>query len=280
MRNVLRLLAIAPLLASLLCCAPASPSHGIWQGDGTAVAAFDAHSDGAEPFTVQVVFPATSDGAPRPGPFPGAVLIPGGGLGPEHYLWLARALAQGGYVVAVPEEPSDLAILDRQRAAVAHDLLRSDRGLLKGLVTDRVAVMGHSLGGVVAANQAIDGPFSALVLLASYPAASDPVERIRIPSLAVAGLADCQALPADVEAGWKRLPSPSVLVELGGVSHLQFTDDDRPDRASCAPGVDLETAHARIAASVLPFLDFALRGDRGALDRLEQGAYQIAVEAR
>lgn len=268
------------LLAGLLGCAPASPERGSWLGDGTAVATFDAHSDGAEPLEIQVIFPASSDGAPRGTSLPGAVLLADSGRGPDDYHALARALARSGFAVALPELPLGHASLDRQRAEVARALLRSDRGLLKGLVAEQVAVLGHGEGGVAAANQAIGGQFSALVLLAAAPDAGDAVEKLTVPSLVVAGLADSESPRAQLEDGWKRLPAPSLLAELGGVSHAQFTDDDRDDLAHCPPGLGLDAAHAQLANVVTLFLEFALKGDRGALQVLEQGGPNLSVEAK
>jgi pimeloyl-ACP methyl ester carboxylesterase len=227
--------------------------------NGVARADFDARSDGT-PYTVSVSFPAQADGSPKPGAKPGVVLIPGGLVDYGHYLWLADALAARGYVVGVPEEPHDLAALDTNRTEGTRALLRSNRGLLANLVNTHIAVMGHSLGAVVAAQGAVDGQFGALVLLAGYAADSDDVEGLTIPSLSLAGRADCDAKLADVQKGWERLPSPTFLVVVDGMTHYQFTDSQAQDEGKCTPGISLDQAHATIASTVGDFLDGAIGG--------------------
>ncbi|MBS2030062.1 MAG: hypothetical protein JST54_19325 [Deltaproteobacteria bacterium] len=268
------------LLCGALACAPESPDRGTYLGDGTALATFAAHGDGAEPFDVDVVFPSQANGAPQPGPFPGAVILPDDGVDRTSYRWLAQALAKQGFVVAMPEMSLGKASVDPDRANVSHDLLRSDRGLLKGLITNRVALLGHGAGGETALHQAVNGPFQALVLLANAPVSGDEAEKVGAVSLVVVGTSDCALSLADAQAGWSRLPSPSVFVQVVGATHTQFTDDDSADRADCEPGTSLQAAHQNIATAVAEFLRFALESDQAALGALEEGTADLSVETR
>ncbi|MFN7132276.1 MAG: alpha/beta hydrolase, partial [Myxococcales bacterium] len=204
--------------ALLAACAPTGPTEGAALRPGVAVATFVARTAGGEPFEVDVFFPADGE-RPSGEAHPALVLLPGGLVRRERYGWLGVELAARGFVVAVPEPPYRLAILDPNRVEATAALLRSGRGLLAGLVGERIAVAGHSLGGVVATAAALRGGFSALVLLASYPAEGDPVERLAVPSLSLAGERDCEAVQADVRAGWQRLPAPTALAVLSGVTH-------------------------------------------------------------
>lgn len=269
-RLLLPLLLPALLLAA---CEADSPERGEVVSAGVAHATFGARSGGFEPFDVVVAFPAEADGTPlrADAARPGVVLVPGGLVDRDRYLWLADALALRGYVVAVPEASYELALLDEGRIDDTRALLRSGRGLLRKLVGEKVAVMGHSLGAVVAADQALEGQWSALVLLAGYAQEGTKWVGARsIPSLTLAGKKDCSAALATVEAGWARLPSPAFFTTLEGVTHYQFTDSQAEDEPDCAPAIPIETAHSRIAVQVGDFLDGALRSDARAWDRLTQ----------
>jgi len=268
------------VLSGALACAPASPDHGAPNGDGTALATFDAHSDGAEPFSVDVLFPAQSNGAAQPGPFPGAVLLADDGVDPSSYRWLGQALAEQGFVVALPGLSLGKASVDPERANVSRDLLLSNRGLLKGLVTDRVALLAHGASGETALHQAVNGPFNALGLLATAPQSGDEAEKLGVPSLVVVGTSDCALSSADAHQGWSRLPSPSVFVQLAGATHAQFTDDESADLADCEPGTSLQLAHADIAAAVGDFLRFSLSNDATSLEALQGDTFGVTVESQ
>ena len=94
-------------------------------------------------------------------PWPLVVLSPGFAMGTTAYAWLAERLASHGFVVAAPEHREALgpsmadfgrALVDRPddvRALLDH--LASGAGpVTAALDLDRVAVVGHSLGGFTA----------------------------------------------------------------------------------------------------------------------------------
>ncbi|HEX5748028.1 MAG TPA: alpha/beta fold hydrolase [Archangium sp.] len=275
------------LLVSLVfalsgCALPAPGSGKVLRTGPTPVseAFFEVRARHTDLVSVRVLFPSDTEGHPaRPtdgAPLPALVLVHGGLVPPEDYLWLAESLAARGYVVAMPSHPLDLALSAIDNGHFARELLTSppEGSLLEGLVhPSRIAVAGHSLGGVVSAKLALDGGFAALVLLASYP---DPADAERIPSLSVpslslAGELDCLSELPRVREDASRLPAPSVLAVLQGVTHFQFTSSDRRDvEDGCAPTLPLGTAHERITEVLSRFLDAALTGQGTGADAIRQ----------
>ena len=244
-------------------CGLAAPDRGTVLSPGVGHAVFEARSNATDLVDVRVVYPANDDGTAQAGPFPAVIFVQGGLVETGRYLWQAEALARAGYGVALPEHPLDLAIMSAENGAAARRLLVDPpaRSVLSGLVdSSRIGAAGHSLGGVVATKVALLGGFKALVLEASYPDEADraAVAALTIPSLSLAGRADCSAKLADVTARWELLPSPTALVVLDGVTHYQFTDSDREDAKRSCTGGTLEDAHARIVGALTAFLETAL----------------------
>ncbi len=85
------------------------------------------------------------------------------------------------------------------------------------------AVGGHSLGGSMAAQYALDHPAAVkgLVFWASYPAAS-LADRRDLAILSVAGSRDGLATPAVIEGNKSLLPPTTVYVTIEGGDHAQF----------------------------------------------------------
>lgn len=261
------------LLFSVLCvlaaCGLEAPARGEYLGGtplGVARARFEVRVRHVDLLPVDIFFPAQPDGTAvaEEGGRAGLVFIQGGAVDAEDYHWQAQRLAAAGYVVAVPDVRSELALFsvndgDAARALLAEPPVGS---VLEGLVdAQRVAVAGHSLGGVVAGKLAMSGGFHALVLQASYTDGADDARlpELGMPVLSLAGGADCSARPEAVRAGYRKLPSPAGWVMLPGVTHYQFTSDDGPDRArGCRAGVTLEQAHEAIGRVTGAFLGQAL----------------------
>lgn len=261
MRPALLLLALASTA-----CGLAAPRAGTPVTADVARAVFEVRASGTDLVPTTVLYPAHADGTPRPGPHPAVVFIQGGFVATGRYEWLAEQLAQRGFVVALPENLLGLAFFSVDFGQAARRLLAEPPpgSLLEGLVDPaRVAVAGHSLGSVVATKLALSGGFAAVALQAGYPDGADVprLPGLGVPSLSLAGAGDCQAKEAPVREGWARLPGPSALVVLEGVSHFQFTRDDAEDvRRGCPPAAALGDAHARIVQAMTAFLDDALRG--------------------
>ena len=109
------------------------------------------------------------DGAMQPGLHPLVVLSHGYGGNWTNQMWLAAELVRHGYVIAAPNhpgtttrdmDPSEGAKLWQRPRDIAHviDALIADPAL--GVAADRIAVIGHSLGGWTAI-EAAGGRFDA-----------------------------------------------------------------------------------------------------------------------
>ncbi|MFL5354716.1 alpha/beta fold hydrolase [Archangium sp.] len=276
------LLLLCLWLALSGCALPAPDSGTLLRSSPTPVstALFQVRARHTDLVPVRVVFPSDSQGRPSRPPdgsrLPALVFVHGGLVPPEDYLWLAEALATRGYVVALPSHPLGLALSATDNGHFARELLVSPPGgsLLQGLVDpSRIAVAGHSLGGVVATKLALDGGFAALALLASYPDSADAgrLPSLSVPSLSLAGELDCSAPLPRVRDEASRLPPPSVLAVLQGVTHYQFTASDQKDlEDGCTPALPLDTAHERIAEVLSRFLLAALAGQGTGADDLRQ----------
>jgi dienelactone hydrolase len=231
---------------------------------GVALAEFEVRATGTDLVKVSVYFPANEDGSPRPGPAPGVVFIQGGFVSTARYSWQAIALAEAGYVVAVPENALQLAFFTVDYGQAARALLAKPPAgsLLEGLVDpQRIAVAGHSLGSVVALKLALQDGFAAVVVEAGFPDTADlsKLPGFTRPSLSLAGELDCSAKLADVRKGWDSIPTSTAFVVLPGVTHFQFTNSDDEDvKRKCVPQASLGDAHELMRGALLGFLAAAL----------------------
>ena len=273
------------LIVTASACGLSSPQLGQVVSPGVAEALFEHRAGGTDLVRTRVVFPSTDQGAPIGGALPAVIFIQGGLVPDARYRWWAEEIARAGYVVALPSHDFSLAIFSIDNGTSARALLADPpNSLLTGLVDPKkIAVAGHSLGGVVASKLALQGGFSALLLQASLPEASDvePLSRLKHPSLSMAGEKDCSASLLSVTAGASKLASPTAFVVLQGVTHYQFTDSDAEDVSrGCASGVDLQTAHQRIVDVSLAFLSAALSTQPSTGEANLRAISGISVDAR
>jgi predicted dienelactone hydrolase len=102
--------------------------------------------------------PVIRDAEPVPGPHPLVVLSHGYGGSWRNLAWLAADLVHAGYVVAAPDHPgtttfdmrkSDAVELWRRPGDLSRtiDALLDNADLTGGVASDRIAAIGHSLGG-------------------------------------------------------------------------------------------------------------------------------------
>lgn len=251
-------------MVAISACALPAPQTGELVTQSVAVARFETRINGTDLVPVTVYFRAAPDGRPEPGPKPGVVLIQGGFVETRRYSWLAEALADEGFVVAVPENELMLAFFSVGAGEAARRLLVEppEGSLLDGLIDpSRIAVTGHSLGSVVAMKLALDGKFAAVALQAGFPDTADDskLPSFTKPSLSLAGELDCSAKLDGVKDGWAKLSSPTALVVLPGVTHYQFTNDDAEDvKRACTPSATLADAHVGMRRALVGFLRAAL----------------------
>ena len=152
---------------------------------------------------------------------PTAVLVfyPGGHVDARAYATYARDVAQQGNAVALAKMPLSLAVL---KPNAADELLGAPE--LAG--TDRWAIGGHSLGGVMAARYAASNPdeIDGLVLLASYPDSAADLSASPIAVASVTGTVDGVLNREAWGAAKSLLPSGTAFVSIEGGNHAQFGD--------------------------------------------------------
>ena len=219
-----------------------------------------------------IVLPSDDSGLPAEVGAPTVVFVQGGLVGVDRYRWLYMHLASRGYAVVAPHHTFNLAILGIGNAVDAFAGARSDPDLGQW-IGDSAAVGGHSLGGVVAVkNWLVDDTFSAVMLLASYPAAGDdPTERAGAPVLSIAGTTDRKAPQAEVEAGFERFADPRYLAMVDDLNHYGWTDGaSEKELSSDGETVALEADRIAALDVIDTFLDASLLHDPAASDRLEQ----------
>ena len=253
---------------------------------------WEVRANGTDLVPMTVFFPATDEGFANGTGLPALVYVQGGAVDPARYSWQAIELAKRGYVVAMPRHPLDLAFFaadfgqTARRALVAPETagVFTTKPVLDGVVDPgRIAVAGHSLGGVVTMKLALAGGFQAAVVQASY---SDPADDAKLPALSIptmylAAQGDCMAKEQQVRDGWAKVSSPTALVVLEGVTHFQFSDSDAQDvTRGCSPVTSLDDAHARIVSAMTGFLGAALATPPGVGEAQLRAIPSAIVEVR
>lgn len=153
--------------------------------------------------------------APSAEPTAGVVIYPGGRVDPRSYAPLARALAKAGYLTIIVRMPLGLAVT-RPDAADAVVAAHPD--------IDEWAIVGHSLGGVMAASHVAGSPgdYDALVLLAAYPPSGVDLRDARVTVGSYVGTRDTVIDMAAWEASAGRLPAQAVIARVEGANHSQW----------------------------------------------------------
>jgi pimeloyl-ACP methyl ester carboxylesterase len=200
-------------------------------------------------------------------PLPVILFIQGGAVEVSRYQWLYDHLASRGYTVVVPHHALNLAVFETDNARFA-----LDSATKLGLVPDgvKVAIMGHSLGGVIAASLFEDPRYAALAFLASYPAEGDVRQRSR-PVLSIGGTSDERSTPASVKLGLLKYGAPRALTFVDGLNHYAWVDDATPSELlTDGPLIgSLAAVRADTLLRLDAWLDAVLRDDAAAAQTLE-----------
>lgn len=148
-------------------------------------------------------------------PTTGFIFYPGGKVDYRSYAPQARAIAEAGYLVIIPEMPLNLAVFGANAAA---DVIAAYPTI------EQWAIGGHSLGGSMAAQYVYDNPgqMAGLTFWASYPAGSNDLSSTNIVVNSIYGSSDGVATAEQVLAGNALLPTTTTWVEIEGGNHAQF----------------------------------------------------------
>ncbi|MHA6508473.1 alpha/beta hydrolase [Tessaracoccus sp. Y1736] len=172
----------------------------------------------------------------------GVAFIPGALVDPRAYIPLLTPLAQAGHPVYIAKPPLGIAFL------------------APGVVTRAEAafpdaaewvVAGHSLGGAVGSQQALDDGAAGLILLGSFPIGDLSGSDLSV--LSVSGRNDGLATPADVDASRANLPADTEFVVIDGGVHAHFGNYG-PQSGDGTAEVTREEAQAETVAAILEFL--------------------------
>jgi Alpha/beta hydrolase family len=173
----------------------------------------------------------------------GVIFQPGARIDARAYARILRPIAEAGHHVVIAKQPLGVAFLATGFAsdwAIDHPEIGS------------WVVAGHSLGGVVAADNAADtDAIDGLVLWASLPA-SDLSDR-GFAALSVFGSNDGLTSTDEIEASIDDLPDTTTFVWVAGAVHSHFGDyGSQPGDGE--PGVSREEAQRLIVEATLEFL--------------------------
>lgn len=174
----------------------------------------------------------------------GLIFLPGARVDARAYAHVLRPIAEAGHPVVIVKEPLGVAFFATDAApgwAAGHPQ------------TPTWVVAGHSLGGVVAAQNAAEpNEIRDLVLWASFPA--DDVSARPFSAVSVFGTQDALTTPEKIEESRSDLPRDSRFTAIEGANHSSFGDyGDQPgDGEATTPR---NRAQAEIVAVTLDFLD-------------------------
>ena len=184
-----------------------------------------------------------ASGDPVKGPHPGVIIVHGGLVPKERYHWLAIHFASRGFIATTAEHRLDLALFEAGNDLDAFERVRtlsqSSSDPLHDLISnDPPAIMGHSLGGVVASKTWTERPGNVgpLIMLASIPAAGHDFASRPAGSrvLSVTGGVDRSLEPAGAAEGVDQMRQGEEnnrvdFVIVDGMNHYQWTDGATED---------------------------------------------------
>lgn len=258
----IRAAAALSLLGSLAlawsCASTGAPAGTAELGDdgAYAVLSYTDFPDIAEFGDATIYYPVGT-----PGPIGGVAIAPGFTERQSHIQWWGPRLASHGYAVLLldtndPRERPDA----RAKALLAGIRLLQSEGvrttspLFGRIASDRMAVMGHSMGGGGALQVAADygGMVRAVIPFAPWEPDAD-LSRVTVPTLIIAAEAD--RIADAQEHAWRHFnaiprTTPKVYLEIEGGDHF-IADTER--------GRDLST----VGRYALAWLKLYLDGEEG-----------------
>ncbi|CQQ30664.1 alpha/beta hydrolase [Streptococcus agalactiae] len=130
----------------------------------------------------------------------------------EAYSQLARDLADKGYNTYILKTPLNLPVLSPHKA----------KTIINQNHLTNVYLAGHSLGGVVASQNAKVAPVRGLILLASYPSHKSDLSHKKLRVLSITASNDHILNWEKYEEAKKRLPNSSTFRTIVGGNHSRF----------------------------------------------------------
>ena len=171
----------------------------------------------------------------EPAPNDGVVFYPGAKVSPQAYIPLFDRIVQEGYSVFIVKMPLDLAVMDVDRALQVIESVGDADGAAARSRIDTWHIVGHSLGGAMAAQLVDREPdtFASLTLLAAYPAGGVDLRDQKIAVLSAYGTRDGVADPQEIRAAAAQYPEDARFLAIAGGNHAQFgvygpQEDDKP----------------------------------------------------
>jgi len=192
---------------------------------------------------------------------PVVLFVQGGLVGRARYRWIGRHMASRGFAFVSPAHAFDIAFFQQGNAldvlaSVRASSHRSQDALAGTLSDGPVAIIGHSLGGVVAATAWGGAPstVSHLALLGSYPQESSFGQHPGARALSLLGTEDGRTSRDNATAGVRALETsgaPVTYALVEGMTHMQFADEVSTSEAADDGTPMVETAVARARLQVL-----------------------------
>ena len=146
----------------------------------------------------------------------GFIFYPGAKVEAIAYAAMAKEIASNGYTVIIAKMDFNLAILSPNRA---NHIIDNHKDI------DSWVIGGHSLGGVIAADYALEHEeIKGLVLLASYPQSKTNLSNTPIKVLSLWGNNDQVADLNKVKEAKNVMPSDAKFIEITGGNHGGFGD--------------------------------------------------------
>src|SRR3954470_9278958 len=218
-------------------------------------------------------------------PYPGVVVVHGGGANQEMYWWGAEGLAEAGYMVLtfqIPEPDNQESSFHYPDSKFALDwFLSSANPRARELDRAHIGLTGHSAGGVAVSRLGQEDPrVSAIVSWDRAQSSPMPAGlRIRTPALFLAADYLCQRVPVCLPQPFTSPPDPlgpgnkdedfmrvsaagvdSMKVTLRAATHLDFTQ--------FSPATGSRYGAVTAFYYTLAWFDRYLRGSEAALARL------------
>jgi hypothetical protein len=150
-------------------------------------------------------------------PTVGFIFYPGGKVDEQAYAPVLHDIAAEGYLVINIPMPFDLAVFGSnkaQKVITAYPEIKA------------WAIGGHSLGGVMAVEYAVDhlDQIDGVALWASYPAENTSLVGTDLAVISISGTLDGLSTPDKIEASIPLLPENTAWVPIEGGNHAQFGD--------------------------------------------------------